>query len=250
MPRWLRERLDLHHHAHSTSLCVGPLRTRTPVSASWMPVPGKVDTRRTSSASITSASTWRSAIRRWNYSGLDVVGDLGQLPFCAGTFDLALCLEVLEHLPEPQQALTELARVLRSGGRLNFSVPMSWHQHQKPHDYYRYTSFGLRYLLDRAGFDVCELRPTGGYFWFLSIQFQMLSLWVFPARQAKWLRLGFVAAEDRGAACFLPPACRCSATTWTGWTARRIRPWLGPGRRCVDDPTGSGDLVSTSAAGT
>ena len=169
----------------------------------------------------------------WDYSALDVVGDLGRLPFRDGAFDLALCLEVLEHLPEPQRALAELGRVLRSGGRLYFSVPMSWHQHQKPHDYFRYTSFGLRYLLDRAGFDVEELQPTGGYFWFLSIQFQMLSLWVFPTRQGKWLRLALLPLKivmQLIFFLFLPLLCyyldrldrqKDQTMAWTGMAVRR-----------------------------
>jgi ubiquinone/menaquinone biosynthesis C-methylase UbiE len=43
------------------------------------------------------------------------------LPFEDGSFDLVLCLEVLEHIPEPAGALRELARV--AGGELVISVP-------------------------------------------------------------------------------------------------------------------------------
>jgi SAM-dependent methyltransferase len=191
MPRWLRERLDLHHTRIDE--LVRRAAQDAPPGERILDAGAGEGRYKAYFAHLNYAGIDLAVgDTAWNYSGLDVVGDLGQLPFRAGAFDLALCLEVLEHLPEPQQALTELARVLRSGGRLYFSVPMSWHQHQKPHDYFRYTSFGLRYLLDRAGFDVCELRPTGGYFWFMSIQFQMLSLWLFPAHQGKWLRLALL----------------------------------------------------------
>lgn len=49
------------------------------------------------------------------------VASIADLPFGDGSFDLVLCLEVLEHLPEPERALAELARVSR--GDVIVSVP-------------------------------------------------------------------------------------------------------------------------------
>ena len=116
----------------------------------------------------------------WDYTALDTISNLVRLPFDDDLFDVVLCTQVLEHVPEPQRVLNELSRVLKPGGKLYLSAPQSWHQHQKPHDYYRYTSFGLRYLLTSAGLEVEELLPMGGYFWFLSFQLQNLNYWVFP----------------------------------------------------------------------
>jgi SAM-dependent methyltransferase len=115
-----------------------------------------------------------------DYSRLDVLGDLAQMPFKTETFDAILCTQVLEHVREPQRVLQELGRVLRPGGRLFLSAPQSWHQHQKPNDYYRYTSFGLRYLLEKVKLNVEMIRPMGGYFWFLSYQLQNINFWLFP----------------------------------------------------------------------
>jgi len=116
----------------------------------------------------------------WDYTRLDAVSELTEIPFAADTFDAVLCTQVLEHVPEPYLVLAELCRVLKPAGRLYLSCPQSWHQHQKPHDYFRYTSFGLRYLLDKAGYEVTELTPMGGYFWFLSFQLQNINYWIFP----------------------------------------------------------------------
>ncbi|MEP7358089.1 MAG: class I SAM-dependent methyltransferase, partial [Anaerolineales bacterium] len=115
-----------------------------------------------------------------DYSGLDAICTLTGLPFSSAAFDAALCTQVLEHVPEPLQVLQEIYRVLRPGGRLFLSAPQSWHQHQKPHDYFRYTSFGLRYLFQRAGFVVESIEPMGGYFWFLAFQLQNMNFWLFP----------------------------------------------------------------------
>jgi SAM-dependent methyltransferase len=116
----------------------------------------------------------------WNYSNLDAISDLTNLPFQDSSFDAVLCTQVLEHVPEPQLVINEIARVLKPRGQLFLSAPQSWCQHQKPHDYFRYTSFGLDYLFSKAGLKAEEIRPMGGYFWFLSFQLQNINYWLFP----------------------------------------------------------------------
>ena len=49
------------------------------------------------------------------------------LPFADGSFDRAFAIEVIEHVPNPFGALTELNRVLKSGGVLTLSVPNPYH---------------------------------------------------------------------------------------------------------------------------
>lgn len=116
----------------------------------------------------------------WDYSALDAFSNLEQLPFADNTFDAALLFQVLEHVREPARVLTELQRVLKSGGELYVTAPQSWPQHQKPHDYFRYTSFGLRYLFEKAGLAAVEIRPMGGYFWYLGYQLTAINYWLFP----------------------------------------------------------------------
>jgi SAM-dependent methyltransferase len=100
----------------------------------------------------------------WDYSGLDVCADLVRLPFRAGSFAAAIHLVTIEHVREPKQVLGEVARVLAPGGRILIAAPQDWEIHQAPHDYYRYTRYGLEYLLSEAGFDQIDVRPAGGYF--------------------------------------------------------------------------------------
>jgi SAM-dependent methyltransferase len=104
----------------------------------------------------------------WDYSGVDVLADLGRLPFGDGRFDHVLSTQTLEHLAEPAAFLAEAARVLRPGGRLFLTAPQSFRVHQEPHDYYRYTEYGLRHLLTRAGLAVERIEPQGGLFWHLA----------------------------------------------------------------------------------
>jgi SAM-dependent methyltransferase len=105
---------------------------------------------------------------RWNYSRLDVVGDLAALPFRPGSFDACINIVTLEHLREPGIALREIYTALNSGGRLLLIVPHEWEVHQSPHDYFRYTRHGVAYLLEKAGFQDFTIEPVGGYFRLLS----------------------------------------------------------------------------------
>ena len=100
----------------------------------------------------------------WNYAGLDCVGDLERLPFADGQFDGCLNVVTLEHVKDPQQVLCELGRTLRPGGELLLVAPHEWEEHQEPHDYWRFTRYGLRLLLERSGFERIEVEPVGGFF--------------------------------------------------------------------------------------
>jgi SAM-dependent methyltransferase len=91
-----------------------------------------------------------------------VVADVTRIPFHDGVFDSALCTEVLEHLPEPGRCLAEIHRVVKPGGSVLFTVPMTMYTHSEPHDFYRYTEYGLRYLLEKHRFEIMEVRRLGG----------------------------------------------------------------------------------------
>src|SRR5262249_58422970 len=91
-----------------------------------------------------------------------VVADVTRIPFRARAFASALCTEVLQPLPEPGDCLEEIHRVVKPGGPVFFTVPMTVHTHSEPHDFYRYTEYGLRYLLEKHGFEIVTLRRLGG----------------------------------------------------------------------------------------
>lgn len=96
-----------------------------------------------------------------------VTADLKRLPFPDAAFDTVFCSQVLEHEREPAALLAELHRVSKPGAALVLSAPHLSRLHDEPHDYYRYTGYGLRSLAEGAGFSVEEVDVAGGMLSFL-----------------------------------------------------------------------------------
>jgi SAM-dependent methyltransferase len=96
-------------------------------------------------------------------SNIDRVGTVYDIPAKDGEFDSALCTAVMEHLEEPDRAIAECHRVLRIGGIAIYTVPLFWHLHEEPRDFYRYTKYGIRYLFEKNGFEIVELKPLSGF---------------------------------------------------------------------------------------
>jgi SAM-dependent methyltransferase len=110
------------------------------------------------------------AVKGKKYARPDYVCDLAAIPVADARFDHVVCTQVLEHLPEPQRVIEELGRVLKPGGRLWLSAPLFYAEHERPYDFFRYTQFGLRQLLESARFEVLEIAWLEGYFGTLSYQ--------------------------------------------------------------------------------
>jgi SAM-dependent methyltransferase len=107
------------------------------------------------------------------YPSTDVLGVGEHLPFADGSFDAALSLNVLEHVRDPFRCASEIARVVRPGGRLYASAPFLQPYHGYPHHYYNMTASGLENLFSGA-FWVDQLTapesalPIWGLSWFLN----------------------------------------------------------------------------------
>ena len=89
-----------------------------------------------------------------------IFGDVNNLEFSDNLFDSIICLEVFEYLTNPQQAISEIYRVLKPGGTLMLSCPFMYKTHQ---DYLRYTAdFWEKILL--ANFSQKEIKPIGNFY--------------------------------------------------------------------------------------
>ena len=96
-------------------------------------------------------------------SQVDLWGTAYDVPAEDESFDTLLCTAVLEHLEEPDRAIKEASRVLKKGGYAIYAVPLFWHLHEEPRDFYRYTKYGLKYLFEKNGFEIVDLKPLSGF---------------------------------------------------------------------------------------
>jgi ubiquinone/menaquinone biosynthesis C-methylase UbiE len=114
------------------------------------------------------------AVKGKKYVTPDYVCDLAEIPVEDARFDHVLLTQVLEHIPEPARVVAELSRVLKPGGTLWLTAPLFYAEHERPYDFFRYTQFGLRHLLESAGFEVLELDWMEGYLGTLSYQARLM----------------------------------------------------------------------------
>ena len=92
----------------------------------------------------------------------DIVADASDMASVkTETYDYVFAMEVLEHIPTPQDAVNEIFRVLKEDGKFIFSTPFIFPIHDEPHDYYRYTHYGLRHLL--KGYKIKEITERNDY---------------------------------------------------------------------------------------
>ena len=109
-------------------------------------------------------------------SRVDYYFDGTNIPFCDEYFDNVFSSEVFEHVFDIDVALDEINRVLKPGGKLLFSCPFVWNEHEQPYDYARYTSFALQHLLEKHGFKLVKLIKTTT---FIETIFQVFTLYLF-----------------------------------------------------------------------
>jgi len=127
----------------------------------------------------------------------DAFYDGDRFPFDDGQFQSVLCNQVLEHVFNPDRFLCEIRRVLSGGGMLLLTVPFVWDEHEQPNDYARYSSFGLRALLERHGFRVLRHRKLLAD---ASVLFQLLNAYLFKITRSRFTSLNLVVN-----ACVLAP---------------------------------------------
>ncbi|MDJ0634978.1 MAG: methyltransferase domain-containing protein [Xenococcaceae cyanobacterium MO_188.B29] len=74
------------------------------------------------------------------------------------SFDCVFCSGVLEHVDDYRSGLKEITRILKCGGILLLGLPFRQAIHLAPNDYWRFTEYGIKYLL-RDDYEILELTP-------------------------------------------------------------------------------------------
>jgi ubiquinone/menaquinone biosynthesis C-methylase UbiE len=101
----------------------------------------------------------------FEYGELDIVSDIASIPESDSSFDAVMCIEVLEHLPDPVQAVKEFSRLLKSNGHLIITAPFCSLTHFAP---YHFCSGFNRYWFERHlpehGFKNVRIDRNGNFF--------------------------------------------------------------------------------------
>ena len=110
----------------------------------------------------------------------DFYGDINSLPIPDESFDFVLCTEVLEHVPEPIQAIKELVRICKKGGNIIITTPFTSGKHQEPYHFYSgFSPYFYEYVAKLYNLHIIDLKSQGDFFklmsWFtnLAMQFKL-----------------------------------------------------------------------------
>ena len=93
-------------------------------------------------------------------SKADFFYDGTKFPFNNNEFDSIVTNQVFEHVFNPDSFLNEINRVLKKNGILLLTVPFVWDEHEQPYDFARYSSFGIKSVLEKNGFEIIAHRKT------------------------------------------------------------------------------------------
>lgn len=105
-------------------------------------------------------------------SGVDIVGSVEDIPLESSSIDSIISTQVLEHVKNPQKAISEFYRVLKSGGYCLVTAPQLNELHEEPHDYFRFTQFGLKEIFKNSGFKIILIERRGS-FWTTNCQMKI-----------------------------------------------------------------------------
>jgi ubiquinone/menaquinone biosynthesis C-methylase UbiE len=120
------------------------------------------------------------------YTKLDYESDIVDIPVPDESFDVILCTEVLEHVPEPIRAVSEMARILAQGGCLLLTAPLGSFLHQEPYHFYGgYTPYWYHKFLPEIGLDVISIEPNRGFFSWFGQEAQRFSATIDPRRTTR-----------------------------------------------------------------
>lgn len=102
-------------------------------------------------------------LRHGGYAPIDHVSEASAIPVPDASFDVVICTEVIEHVPEPIAVMHEFGRIVAPGGRLILTAPLGSGIHQEPYHFYGgYTPFWYQRFLREAGFEAVAIEANAG----------------------------------------------------------------------------------------
>lgn len=99
------------------------------------------------------------------YGRIDFVSDILSIPVPDKSYDVILCTEVIEHIPDPISAIKEISRILKPGGTLLITAPLQSGLHQEPYHFYGgYTKYWYQKFLTENNFSQIHVEPNGSLY--------------------------------------------------------------------------------------
>jgi ubiquinone/menaquinone biosynthesis C-methylase UbiE len=99
------------------------------------------------------------------YGKIDFVSDILNIPVPDMSYDVILCTEVIEHVPDPISAIKEISRILKPGGTLLITAPLQSGLHQEPYHFYGgYTKYWYQKFLTENNLLVSSIEPNGSLY--------------------------------------------------------------------------------------
>jgi SAM-dependent methyltransferase len=123
------------------------------------------------------------------YESVSIIASLTNLPFKDGDVDGFVCDNVLEHVENPERAVSEMKRIMKVGAVGYISTPFQYPFHSSPSDYTRWTEQGLRLLFKE--FEIVEIGARAGYFSTLTVVlcYGLSALFSFGSERLYWILL-------------------------------------------------------------
>jgi ubiquinone/menaquinone biosynthesis C-methylase UbiE len=113
--------------------------------------------------------------KKRDYSKLDFISDITEMPIEDNHFDSVMCVEVIEHVPDPLKAIKEIHRVLKVGGTLVLTAPFNSLTHYAPFHYSTgFSRYFYEFNLPKLGFELIEIQPNGNYFEYMAQEIRRL----------------------------------------------------------------------------
>jgi len=125
---------------------------------------------------------------KWEFSEIDIVSDITNIPEPDCSFDIILCTEVFQHIINPKAAIQEFSRLLKTDGTLILTTPVSSFTHFSPYYYNNgFSKYYLEILLPENRFKIEELNYNGNYFEYMATEIQRI-----PYMAQRYSKFGFI----------------------------------------------------------
>lgn len=121
-------------------------------------------------------------------NAVDIYRDGKKLPFEDNLFDAVLATEVFEHVFNINEILQEIHRTMKKWGKILITIPFAIHEHEVPYDFARYTSYGIKSILEKNNYRIISVEQAWSYLQTIG-QLTIWFLWKLTDFHPHWLSL-------------------------------------------------------------